>query len=207
MDPIIELLKQSRGFHRNGSDPAKYPYFYQHVTSAVKNDGLWLEFGTGAGLSLNHLHPHVPETIYSFDWFNGLPENWIESNGKTHPAGTFWVQDKKALLKRLDRTLPKAVIIDGLFADTLPIFLDAHTENVAFVHVDCDLYSSTKTVLNCLGDRIVPGTVLLFDEFWGYENYAEHEYLAFAEFIGGTDLYFEFIAHVIDARQAALVIK
>ena len=35
----------------------------------------------------------------------------------------------------------------GLFEDELPAFLARTEEQIAFLHVDCDLYSSTKTVL------------------------------------------------------------
>lgn len=52
----------------------------------------------------------------------------------------------------------------GEFATSLPAWLAAHPGPVGFVHVDCDLHASTRTVLDLLDDRIVPGTVLVFDE-------------------------------------------
>ena len=40
--------------------------------------------------------------------------------------------------------------------------------HVSFLHIDCDLYSSTQTVLRCLACAIGVGTVVVFDEWCGY---------------------------------------
>ena len=45
----------------------------------------------------------------------------------------------------------------------------------SFIHIDCDLYSSTKTVLTLLAPAIRTGTVLVFDEWCGYEGWEQHE--------------------------------
>ncbi len=71
----------------------------------------------------------------------------------------------------------------GLFEDTLPAFLADNDEPIAFVHVDCDLYSSTKTVLDLTADRLAPEAVLVFDEFFNYPGWQQHEYRAWTEFI------------------------
>ena len=48
----------------------------------------------------------------------------------------------------------------GWFEQTLPAFLEgqrgrAGTElRIAFVHMDCDIYSSTKCVLDCLAPHL-----------------------------------------------------
>ena len=68
--------------------------------------------------------------------------------------------------------VPGAEVVAGLFEDTLPGFLARNEEPVAFVHVDCDLYSSTKTVLDLVGDRLAPDAVLVFDEFFNYPGLA-----------------------------------
>ena len=48
----------------------------------------------------------------------------------------------------------------GWFEDTLPAFCEQHPGPIAFLHLDADLYSSTRTVFDLLGDGIVPGTVI-----------------------------------------------
>jgi len=34
-----------------------------------------------------------------------------------------------------------------------------------------------------LADRIVPGTIILFDEYFNYPNWERHEFKAFQEFV------------------------
>jgi hypothetical protein len=48
------------------------------------------------------------------------------------------------------------------------------------LHIDCDLYSSTRTVLEQLSSRIVAGTVIVLDEFWIVQ---EQEKRAFDEWL------------------------
>ena len=39
-------------------------------------------------------------------------------------------------------------------------------KSVGFVHIDVDLYSSTVTVLDFIKKFLVPGTVILFDDWY-----------------------------------------
>ncbi len=76
------------------------------------------------------------------------------------------------------------------------------------MHIDSDLYSSAKTIFDCLGDRVAPGTVIMFDEFYNYTGYQAHEYKAFKEFVEERNVKYEWIGHVAEpGRQASLIIK
>ena len=75
--------------------------------------------------------------------------------------------------------------ISGWFEDTLPSF---PKRTVAFMHVDSDVYSSAKTILDNFKDYIVPGTVIVFDEYFNYPTYKDHEVKAFREFLDETTL-------------------
>jgi hypothetical protein len=46
-----------------------------------------------------------------------------------------------------------------------------------------------------LGNRIVPGTVIVFDEYWNYPNWKEHEFKAFQEFVNKVGLEYEYLGH------------
>jgi hypothetical protein len=130
--------------------------------------GLCLEFGVASGGTVNFIARGVaPRRVYGFDSFRGLPEAWAG-----YPVGHF-------------ACAPPAVannveLIIGDFAETLGPFLETHHDNVAFAHIDCDLYSSTRTVLEALATRIVAGTVIAFDEFWIMPR---HERAAFEDFL------------------------
>jgi hypothetical protein len=84
--------------------------------------------------------------------------------------------------------------------------LAANPSPVSFLHIDCDLYSSTKTVLHYLGNRIRSGTVIVFDEYFNYVGWRNHEYKAFAEFIAASGLSYRYIGVVPSYQQVGVVI-
>ena len=86
-------------------------------------------------------------------------------------------------------------LIKGWFDATLPTFAAEHDEPVALLHIDCDLYSSTKCIFAHLGDRVVPGSVIVFDEYFDYPAWQEHEFKAFAEFVAQAGLSYEYLAY------------
>lgn len=210
---MINNILSSKEFKKD-SETHRKTDFYKYVCDAVKIDGLWLEFGTGAGNTTRELCEYVSDKLYTFDWFGGLPEDWIydpnDNVAGVIKAGSFGIRNINKLSKFLGwltkATNNKAIILVGLFKDTLPDFLATMSEKVAFIHIDCDIYSSTSTVLTLLKDRILPGTVILFDEFYNYPNWREHEARAFLEFISETGYSYGFIAHVKDRYQVAIII-
>ncbi|MFE3289629.1 class I SAM-dependent methyltransferase [Rhodococcus sp. NPDC059234] len=161
----------------------------------VRGDGLALEFGVASGTTLaivaEMLRPSGHE-VFGFDVFTGLPEAWRTG----FPAGEFAQESVP--------TVPGAQIVEGLFADTLPAFLAAHPGPIAFAHLDADLYSATATVLGLIGDRLRPGTVLVFDEFFNYPGWQQHEYRAWAEFVDRTGLRFEYLAYTGNHEQVVV---
>ena len=145
----------------------------RHALGLVTVDGLVLEFGVATGTTLGVIAGGLPgRTPYGFDVFSGLPEDWRPG----FPAGTF-AQDKLP-------EVPGAQLVVGLFENTLPGFLGDHPGPVAFLHVDVDLYTSAKTVLDLLAGRLVPGTVIVFDEYWNYSGWkTDGEFRAWNEFV------------------------
>ena len=74
------------------------------------------------------------------------------------------------------------------------------------LHVDCDLYSSCKTAFEVFGHRIVPGTIIVFDEFYNYPGSSLHEYKAFQEFLLKSDLKARYLAYNTQHEQVAVEI-
>ena len=85
--------------------------------------------------------------------------------------------------------------------------MSAFQEDVAFLHVDCDLYSSTKDIFENLGDRVKSGTVIVFDEYMNYPGWKYHEWKAFHEFISSSKLKYQYIGLVPSHQQVAVVIE
>ena len=149
----------------------------------LKN-GMILEFGVFKGRSINNIAKVFPNReIYGFDTFMGLHENWVMcQKGEFNMYGKLPVVTKNIKL------------IKGLFENTLPDFLNEHKNDVAFIHIDSDLYSSAKTILSQLENKI-NNTYILFDEYWNLPDWKNHEYKAFMEFITKTGKKFEYVAH------------
>jgi Macrocin-O-methyltransferase (TylF) len=86
-------------------------------------------------------------------------------------------------------------LVKGWFDETLPGFLAEHPEPVSFVHVDCDLYSSTKTVLDGLAPRMVAGTQIVLDDFMLEPGWQREEHRAFFEFVERERWRFEYTGY------------
>jgi hypothetical protein len=184
--------------------------YMRYCISQVKNEGLWLEFGVGMGSTIDFISKNNnSKSIIGFDSFEGLPEDWKMSDSLTYAKGRY----------SLNGTLPPVKnknieFITGYFSDTLPYFLQKQDAPCAFVHMDCDLYSSTLYVLDTLNkfDKLVKGTVILFDELYNYQYFDRHEFKAFKEFFATSGLKYSWLAHtespvVWNGNQAALVIE
>ena len=141
--------------------------YYKCCSHQTEIDGLWMEFGVWMGCTLNVLSSLTDKTVYGFDSFEGLPEDWHKSEKGKLEKGRYHTKGKLPNLKNKNIQLVK-----GWFEDTLPNFVKEHLENCAVLHIDSDLYSSCKTILDNLRSRIVSGTVILFDELIGHNEYS-----------------------------------
>jgi hypothetical protein len=163
--------------------------------SQVEVEGMALEFGVASGTTLRIIVEQLKDArhqVFGFDVFSGLPQTWRTG----YPAGEF-AQEQLPDVRG-------ATLIPGMFEDTLSGFLGTHPGPVSFVHFDADLYSSTKTVLDRLGRRLVPGTVLVFDEFFNYPGWQQHEFRAWNEFIASTGRTFEYLGYTGNNEQVVV---
>jgi Macrocin-O-methyltransferase (TylF) len=190
-----QRILDSRAFHGTGRGLGRREHL-AHAIDHVIVDGLWLEFGVSTGASLDFIAGQTDRLVHGFDWFEGLPEDWVIGSG-------YRVEPKGSYRGRPAFTRPNVALVEGLFERTLPEFLRTHQGPVAFVHVDCDLYSSTRVVLEALRDRLVVGTVLAFDELHNYPNYAEHEMKALLE-LAATGIEYTYLGHTAQATAASL---
>ncbi len=162
------------------------PYPLSLLTKCLEDvtlDGLHLEFGVFSGLTINHIASKTEKTVHGFDCFQGIPEEW-----NCLPAGTFSTDGQ------LPDVAKNVQLHVGYFEETLPVFKSKFSDDVAFLHIDSDLYSSAHTILFGLKQQIKKGTIIVFDEYFNYPGWQKHEYLAFQEFITETGLQYEYIA-------------
>jgi hypothetical protein len=151
--------------------------------------GLALEFGVATGATLKIIASAREGAVFGFDSFQGLPEAWRSG----FPVGAFTVHEPP--------DVPGAELVVGLFEDTLPVFLAEHPGPVDFLHVDCDLYTSTRTVLTHVGPRLRPGSVIVFDEYFNYPGWQRHEHRAWLEHVAENAVGFSYAAYTVDHEQ------
>ncbi len=179
------------------SEPASVAYFNEYLSDcqefedrnslqewAITNSpegGVAIEFGVGWAESLTRFAEH--RLTYGFDSFQGLPEDWRPG----WPKGTF----RGAPIPHI----PNTKIVNGWFEDTVPDFMEPKLlwtpPKVAFVHIDCDLYSSTVTALK-IAPLLMDKAIILFDEYWNYEGWELHEHRALME----SNIQFDYVAFV-----------
>jgi hypothetical protein len=170
----------------------KHPLLVHYALDQIDTTGLHLEFGVGRGKSMRWIASAVDATVHGFDSFEGIQEHW---NG--NPIGAF-------SQKQMPKVPDNVEFHVGYFDATLPGFLESNSETIAFLHVDCDLYSSTVTIFDLLGDRLVPGSIILFDEYYNFHRWQQHEFKAFQEFVSKSGLTYEYIAYSVTGQQVAV---
>lgn len=161
---------------------------------AATGAGLAIECGVYFGRSLDHIAARLDQPVHGFDSFQGLPEDWKAGEG----AGSY------STAGRLPRVAGNVTLHPGWFEQTLPPFLDAHPGPVRLLHVDCDIYSSTRTVLEAVAPRLRAGSVIVFDDMLGYPGYEAHELRAFEERVERDGLRWELLAACLLGREVAV---
>lgn len=152
----------------------------------MRLNGSILDLGVYKGSSTRTLAQIFPDhVIHGFDSFEGLPEDWAGSL-----KGSFG--EVKGVLPDMPDNVR---LYKGWFDNTLPSWFEANKSvPVSLLRVDCDLYSSTKTIFDVLGSLIQSGTWIVFDELIGYRGWRDHEYKAFMEFKKNTGIEFEYVS-------------
>ena len=168
----------------------------QHVRRGLGGPvGPYYEFGVGYGGSLvsyaravralckvDRIDPRR-YPIFAFDTFEGLPATGDPRD--QHPEwwpGRFGDSEahvRRRVLAALPRSFHDGLhLVRGRFEETLT---PAAREMVrayppAIINIDCDYYSSSKTVLDWITPLLRTGAILYFDdlwEFWGHPDYGE----------------------------------
>ena len=173
---------------------------YTSIEYIVRNDlpGHIVECGVWRGgsimmaaLSLSHFGDKSDRSLYLLDTFEGMPapsdadykfdglqadKKWNELQRGT---GSGWnntpIEIVREAVLSTGYAKNKVVLVKGRVEETLP----AHApEQVALLRLDTDFYNSTKHELEHLYPRLVPGGVLIIDDYgtWAGSHRAVTEY-------------------------------
>jgi hypothetical protein len=172
---------------------------FNYAISHLLIDGIIAEFGVKSGQTINQLagkDKFRKKTIYGFDSFEGIPEDW---------HGTKTLKGQLSNLGKLPKVSKNVELIKGWFKESLPEFKKTHKENYAFIHIDCDLYQSTKDIFDNIKRKITKGTIIIFDEFFNYPNWKNHEHKAFMELVKEKKLKIKYLCYA--HTQVAVLVK
>lgn len=193
-DAIVRPWRQLRGLSldRRAREWAQREAFFDSVFKALKfNDisGDYAEFGCHGGKTFAFAYRAArrhrrPLRLWGFDSFRGLPPAAADADAHLRwEAGK--LKTSVALFHRICRAnrIPRDAyrVVEGFYEESLP--RAEEPKDICLAYIDCDLYSSTKTVLEWLAPRLKHGMVLAFDDWFCWsatqpagERKAAHEF-------------------------------
>jgi hypothetical protein len=185
---LTRLLSLSAG-HALATTEAWQYATARMVTSAMalvtcnKVPGDYCEFGVYEGLTFAHawhaarLYALTAMRFHAFDSFAGLPEPSGPDADGSFRRGEFAAPRSsfERALRRAGADLSRVTVTEGWFDQTLtpPTAEKIGLTHVAVAWIDCDLYSSTVSVLDFLAPLLPDGAVLCFDDWFCFNARAD----------------------------------
>jgi hypothetical protein len=141
------------------------------------SDDLLLDLGVWIGWSTRLISDACGRTVYGFDTFSGLVEDWQVDDQFVVKRGTFSLSDPFAQRFIRDTGVSmqdgvpaalgrKVQFIKGSTYETLAPFLaDRPAAPIRLFHMDLDTYESCLHALETCKNHFVEGSILVFDEY------------------------------------------
>ena len=203
-DEHEESYKYFKKYFYNSVFKKKYELQSYAINRAISNfehksiaNSLFLEFGVFSGTSINHFSDIIKDqNIYGFDSFEGINEDWY---GTSKTKGMFTMNGK------LPKVNSNVKLIKGLVQETLINFLnEKENSKIIFVHMDLDVYASSKFVLKNIKKKLTSGSIILFDELYNFPGWGVGEYKALSEEFEDNE--YKFIAFCSNGSSVAIEI-
>ena len=158
-------------------DKLMMKYFFLNMTKDVPGDVVELGVFKGSGIfawlkMLKHLHQS--RKVYGFDFFNAdALLTSIDTSDRTWMKNLFGSRGfdplgyEEALKNQLTESgFSNFELIVGDVIQTIPVFLESNPGfRASLINFDLDLEKPTYVSLTSFWDRLVPGGVLVFDEY------------------------------------------
>ncbi len=162
-----------------------------------QNDDLVLEFGSYDGRSTQWISQFSDTTLYVFDSFTGLTEDWFLDAKK----GSFNTNGNPPFLNE------RISVVKGEFLETIPNFLQLTPKMAKMVYINCKLYSTSKFVLSQIVGRLKPGSMIILDGFFNYPSWQDHVFKAFHEFVDQYGIDYEYLAYAPSWFSVGIVVN
>jgi O-methyltransferase len=188
--PIVNFLRRVYSWRRYFNKHLRNTYadqytFLRKALVALKFNGItgdYAEFGCWGAQTFCMTYRILakypfnvgPFHLWAFDSFQGLPPSSCSKD--SHP---YWIEG--AMATSLDefhrlcksRGIPRSAYttIPGFYEKSLaPSASGPRPEKIRLAYIDCDMYSSTKSVLQFLMPRLQHGMILAFDDYYCYSS-------------------------------------
>ncbi len=195
LDRIWTRAQAELRLSKTAGERAHREKFFDMAFSALHFNGIdgdYAEFGCYGGFTFAQAYHTAkkrkhPAHLWGFDSFRGLPApTGPEDSHPRFREGRFAtpVEDFHRIC-RVNRVPREAYdVVEGYFEDSLGKFaLDDPPTNICLAYLDCDLYSSTKTVLEFLAPRLKHGMIIAVDDYYCWSpTAAAGQRVAIAEF-------------------------
>jgi O-methyltransferase len=139
---------------------------YNNLDGAIVEPGCW-NGGFARLMQLAAAHAGKSRDVWLFDSFEGGPppldidRKVTGKLGKGEPNGA----DPELCRQAFKGSDPaKLHIVKGWFEDTFPKTLP-QIKKIAYLHLDADFYEATKFCLEQMYDMVVPGGLIIFDDY------------------------------------------
>jgi O-methyltransferase len=158
------------------------------VDNGIEGDfvecGVW-RGGSSMAAALTFMSKKQPNRkIWMYDTYEGMAETTehdLDPNGylaadiikrsdKSNPRSIFCVasfEDVEANMKSTGYPMENVKFVKGKVEDTLKSDIP---EKIAFLRLDTDYYTSTKAEMEILYDKLVPGGVLILDDYGHWQG-------------------------------------
>jgi O-methyltransferase len=163
----------------------------RHTLNQLSMPGAFVECGVWRG-GASFLMADVlrrrgdTRTVWMFDSFEGMPATEPIDGSKAlawETQGDPATNDATATLREVEDARRRLGLLNtrpvkGWFEDTLATTKD-DIGPIALLRIDCDWHASVTTCLAELYERVVPGGVVIVDDYYTFEGcaIAVHEYL------------------------------
>jgi O-methyltransferase len=116
--------------------------------------------------------------FFAFDSFQGLPqtneiEDGIFKTGEFSTSREEFINIIKKKTKFIENDIN---IIEGFYETSLTTDLQSKMPKIGMLHIDVDLYSSTKDILKFAKPLLVNGSVVLFDDWYCFKPDIKNSY-------------------------------
>jgi O-methyltransferase len=138
---------------------------YQACNHVYGLKGSIAEVGVYKGGSAKMIHELLlTDILHLFDTFEGMPET--DQNKDLHKKGDFNDTSLESVKSLFGNSI-QVVFHKGLFPQSVPDYM--HYYKFKFVHVDVDIYESTKSCLEFFYPRLISGGILICDDY-GFDS-------------------------------------